>query len=398
MERVELIARLRHFAGPALVERGGACFLIDPQWGERERGQWEALAARTPAGWSDTPEAERRGWLCIPTGGSSGAMKLARHDEHTIGAAVAGFVAHFGVARVNAIGLLPPWHVSGLMAWARCVWTGGEYRAVSWKEVESGENRPVFLPGSGRFISLVPTQLARLLPDPAAVDWLRTFTRVLLGGGPAWPALLAQARAKDLPLILSYGMTETAAMVCAQTPADFASGDASSGQALPHTSLRVEPDGRLALAGPSLFRGYWPNDRSTENRFWQTDDLGELDAEGRLFVRGRADALIISGGEKINPAEVESMLRELDQAHFADVIVLGLPHDRWGQEVVAFYPRIEGREALAPEELSAKLRAHLAPAKQPKRYIAVPAAAWPRDARGKVNRAALALWATPPAE
>lgn len=378
MTRAELLSRLRAFAGEALVERDGAWFLADPGWGERERAQWAALAERRPADWDGA-----RGWLCIPTGGSSGRMKLARHDEQTLGAAAAGFAAHFGVARVNALGLLPPWHVSGLMAWVRCAWTGGRYRPGDWKSVERGERPPQTTVGD-EFLSLVPTQLARLLKDAEAVAWLRGFRAVLLGGGPAWPELLDHARAARVPVALCYGMTETAALVAAQRPEGFLAGDDSCGRALPHARVSLDAEGRVEIEAASLFCGYWPGLRAAGA--WRTDDLGELDAEGRLRVRGRADALIITGGEKVNPAEVEEALRRAGGEALADVAVVGVPHPEWGSEVVALFRGEAGVEG----RLRAAMVAMLAQAKRPKRYVAVPAEAWPRDARGKVNRAALA--------
>lgn len=376
MERAELIARLREVAGAALVERAAACFLIDPQWGERERAQWAALAERVPENWDG-----REGWLCIPTGGSAGAMKLARHDERTLGAAVEGFCAHFGVERVDALGMLPVWHVSGLLAWARCVWTGGVYRVANWKDVEAGR-RPEALEGG--FLSLVPTQLARLLGDAQAEAWLRSFRAVFVGGGPAWPELLAAGRAAGLPLSFSYGMTETAAMVAALRPEEFLTGGDGVGTVLPHARITAEADGRLVIDATSLFCGYWPETRAAGP--WRTDDLGDIDAEGRLRVRGRADALIITGGEKVDPAEVAAALR----AVVPGVEVVGVPHPEWGSEVVALYPLAAGAAAVSEIVWRAVLAGRLAAAKVPKRLVAVPAEAWPRSAQGKVNRAALA--------
>ncbi len=382
MERTRLITELRAFAGATLVERDGACFLVDPAWGSMERSQWLALAAQRPVDW-----AGARGWLCIPTGGSSGAMKLARHDERTLEAAVAGFCAHFGASRVSALGLLPPWHVSGLMAWARCRYTGGEYRTWDWKRVERGD-RPAPGDAGDVFLSLVPTQLARLLGDPEAVAWLRRFRAVLIGGGPAWPELRARARAERLPLAFSYGMTETAALVAAQTPEEFLAGDDSSGRALPHTRISLAGDGRLAISAESLFLGYWPDTR--EAGPWRSDDLGELDEAGRLRIIGRADALIITGGEKVNPAEVEAALRDAGGEGLSDVAVIGAPHPEWGAEVVALFC---GDESLVTRLREGVVRG-LAPAKRPKRYIALGPDRWPRDARGKLNRLVLEAMAS----
>ena len=380
MERARLIAGLRELAGAALIERDGACFLVDPGWGERERAQWAALAARRPVDWDGC-----RGWLCVPTGGSSGAMKLARHDEATLGAAAAGFVAHFGVGRVDALGLLPPWHVSGLMAWARCAWTGGVYRTARWKDVEAGGARP---PGAGGFVSLVPTQLARLLGDAEAEAWLRGFGAVLIGGGPLWPELLARARAAGVPAAPGYGSTETAAMVTAQRPAEFLAGDDTAGRAMPHARVLIDGEGRVTVAGASVFRGYWPDERAGAEGAWRTDDLGEIDATGRLRILGRADALIISGGEKVNPAEVEAALRGAAGAAWAEVAVVGVPHPEWGEEVVALYvPAGSGGDIETPVRV--RLAEGLAAAKRPKRYVAVSAERWPRNGVGKLDRAAL---------
>ncbi len=381
MERVELIKRLRAWAGAALVERGAAVFLVDPGWGERERAQWAALAERTPPDWDG-----REGWLCIATGGSSGAMKLARHDERTLGAAVAGFCAHFGVTRVDAVGVLPPWHVSGLMAWARCAWTGGVYEALDWKALEAGALSQ--RAREGGFLSLVPTQLARMLGKADTERWLRSFAAVFVGGGPAGADLLARARAAQVPVALSYGMTETAAMVAAQRTGSFFSGDDSSGEVMPQARLRLDDEGLIWVAGESLFRGYWPETRIAGE--WRTDDLGELAAGGGLRVLGRADALFISGGEKVNPAEVEAVLREVAGLVLADVVVVGVPHAEWGCETVALYPEKADGADWDLEAVRAELARRLAAAKRPKRYVAVPEAEWPRNAQGKVNRSALA--------
>jgi len=160
----------------------GDVFLCSPAWGASERAQLKehllltgSSAAPQVSGFrSQVSQPAGLGWLCIPTGGTSGQLKFARHDEETLAAAVHGFARHFGLTQVNAVGVLPLHHVSGLMAWLRCALTGGEYRPLDWKEVEGGQ-RPVLPPKPGGWvISLVPTQLERLLDGgpvsaPAAV-------------------------------------------------------------------------------------------------------------------------------------------------------------------------------------------------------------------------------------
>ncbi len=359
----------------AAVASGAAVFLGDPAWGIKERAQFEEIVAgaqRRGLG----PDEREHGWLMIPSGGTSGALKFARHDGATLSAAVRGFAAYFGLTRVRAVNVLPLHHVSGLMAWMRCALTGGAFTSVSWKRLEGGE-RPE-LRGENWVISLVPTQLERLLRDVAAVEWLRRFTVILVGGGPVWPELAERAASARLPVALSYGMTETAAMVTALLPTEFLAGARNSGRALPHVRVAIGADERIRVEGASLFRGYWPG--WSEGERFVTDDAGRIDEHGYLEVLGRRDAMIITGGKKVQPADVEAALRA--SGEFEDVAVLGVPDPEWGESVVACYPASEGR----PPDLD-RAGATLAPSQRPKRFVAV--AEWPRNAQGKVNRQAL---------
>jgi len=362
----------------AAVAAGGEVFLGDARWtaGAREEGE----TGGEPGGAGAAGAREGLGWLMIPTGGSGGRLRWARHDERTIEAAVAGFCGHFGVQRVHAAGMLPLHHVSGLMAWLRCALTGGTCLALEGERIAAGEFADLPARAEGWFLSLVPTQLERLLRRPAAVAWLRGFRTIFVGGGPAWPDLLARAADARLPVALTYGMTETAAMVTALRPEEFLAGDRDAGRALPHAAVAVGPGGSLRVAGESLFRGYWPEFRP--ERWHETEDLGRIDERGHLHVTGRRDEVIITGGEKVDPREVEAVLRATGE--FGDVAVVGVPHPEWGAEVVAVYPETE-RPAL--ERVRAALERELAPFKRPKRWV--PLGPWPRTAAGKLNRAEL---------
>jgi O-succinylbenzoic acid--CoA ligase len=359
-------------------------FLCDPKWGTTERAQLDALL-QAPRSLLPAPSSSN-GWLMIPTGGTSGQIRFARHDAATIAAAVQGFTRHFGLRQVNAVGVLPLHHVSGLMAWLRTVLTGGEYRPLDWKQIEGGELPDLAVKPDGWTISLVPTQLERLLRHEAAVAWLQKFRIIFVGGGPPWPELLAQAAAHRLPLSLGYGMTETAAMAVALRPEEFLAGARSSGTVLPHAMLQVGGEGVISLGGDSLFRGYYPDYR--ESRVFETADAGWLDERGHLHVTGRRDAVIISGGEKINPAEVEAVLR--DSGEFSEVVVLGVPDAEWGHAVIAAFP-----SSTLPDltRVTAVMHRLLAPPKHPKRFV--PLDHWPVNAQGKVNRAEVARLVAP---
>jgi O-succinylbenzoic acid--CoA ligase len=176
-------------------------------------------------------------------------------------------------------------------------------------------------------------------------------------------------------------MTESAAMVTALRPDEFLAGGRGCGAVLPHARLEwADAEGRIVLGGASLFRGYWPETRAGER--WVTEDLGRFDEQGSLQVLGRRDALIITGGEKVDPVEVEAALRLTGL--FSDVVVVGEADAVWGAAVVACYPASDGTMQVEPE------LGQLAAFKRPKRYVAVPD--WPRNALGKVNRAALRAW------
>lgn len=405
MERAELIALLRATGGAE--GHGELVFLRDSKWSAAEQARFEMLKLEV----GNPPGKITEGWLCIPTGGTSGGMRFARHDERTLTAAVRGFCAHFEIGRVNAVDVLPPYHVSGLMARVRCAATGGEHVPWDWSRLEAGELPALSPRPDGWIISLVPTQLQRLLPVPETLAWLRRFRVILIGGGPIWPELAEAAARAELPLALSYGMTETAAMVAALRPAEFLDGARSCGTALPHARIMLTSEGVVKVAGASVFRGYVfpgmnaspePRDstkevchvlrdklagagagemmgESSEGRDWVTQDLGRIDERGHLHILGRRDAVIITGGKKVQPAEVEAAL--LGSGEFADVAVIGVPDAEWGQAVVACY--LAGGQKPDVERASKILASH----QRPKRFVAI--ADWPRNAQGKVNREAL---------
>jgi O-succinylbenzoic acid--CoA ligase len=393
-----MAAFARGAAGRSLV------FLADPEWRAAERAQADALVAAAPRA---RRAAGDRGWLMIPSGGTGGRLKFARHDADTIAAAVDGFCRHFAVTRVDAVGVLPLYHVSGFMAWMRCALTAGTYRPWRWPDLAAGSWPARGAPAAGggdpaeaagsEFISLVPTQLQRLIagplgsPSPSggvdAAERLRCFRAVCLGGGPLWPSLIETAARLRLPLSIGYGMTETAAMVAAQCAGEFLAGDRSCGRALPHARIDLTDDGRIRLAGASLFRGYFPEERGPSELV--TEDVGEVQSDGRLTVLGRRDAVIITGGKKVDPLEVEAALRATEE--FADLAVVGLPDPEWGHAVTVCYPA-----GSRPPDLdrAAAALAGLAPYKHPKRYCAV--SPWPRNPQGKVNRLELVRLAALP--
>ena len=148
--------------------------------------------------------------------------------------------------------------------------------------------------------------------------------------------------------------------------------DEAGGNALPQGET-----GLVRIEGVNVFRGYIPASRA-EGPFL-TEDLGRLDERGRLHIVGRRDAVIITGGKKVFPAEVEAALRA--SGEFADLAIIGVADAEWGQRVVACYPA----DGYAPDMARVEAAcAALAPHQRPKEFVAV--ARWPRNEQGKVNR------------
>ena len=367
----------------AALVAGRDVLLCHPHWTAAERAAAERLRLAHP-GFGAPPR------LLVATGGSGGVLRFATHTPTTLESAGLALQTFAGGAPLNSLCLLPLHHIGGFQQLVRALTTGGELRLADWRAVAAGRLPALPAVAGGWMLSLVPTQLQRLLDEPPACAWLRSFSMILLGGAAAGAALLERARAAQLPLAISYGASEFAAALAVQPPAAFLAG-ADGLRPLPHAALRIlDPDtaaplppgalGRIEAAATSLFLGYWPAPRPPGP--FRTEDLGRLDSAGNLQVVGRADAAINTGGEKVHPAEIEAALRATGA--FSEVLVLGLPDPRWGECVAAVFPAADAPDLAAVERM---LRAALSPHKLPRRWC--PLATWPRTPAGKTDRAAL---------
>jgi o-succinylbenzoate---CoA ligase len=334
-------------------------------------------------------------WIMIPTGGSSGQIKFAIHTWETLISSIQGFTEYFQLKQVNSFCVLPLYHVSGLMQFLRSFTTAGKLSIQPFKTVESG--KILNIRQSEYFISLVPTQLQRLLQNPELTEWLSQFNTVLLGGAPAWNELLEKARFHRIRLAPTYGMTETASQISTLKPDDFLSGKISSGQILPHAKVTIRNQqgeilnsnqiGNITIHAQSLALGYYPKTRENQTDF-QVDDLGFLDEQGHLNIVGRSSDKIITGGENIYPAEIESAI--LSTQLVADICIIGIPDKHWGQALTAIYiPKKSNTSVLKIQTL---LKDKLSKFKIPKYWI--PQQNLPRNSQGKINRQQLQQIAT----
>lgn len=312
----------------------------------------------------------------VPTGGSSGKIKFAIHDQQTLSASVAGFQSFFGLEQIHCFCILPLYHVSGLMQVWRSLLTDGTFYLGNY-----GELKQKILPEedfSEFCISLVPTQLQVLLN--VCPEWLQQFKLILLGGAPPWRSLLDQARQYELKIALSYGMTETASMVVALKPEEFLAGKDCAGQVMPHAKIHLDQDGLISIEGQSLCHGYYPEWRG--DRFFMTDDIGYFDADGLLHIVGRQSQKIISGGENIYPSDIEAAIQATNLV--TDVTVCGVADEYWGQIVTAV---IVLKIDVKIEEVKEAIAQSLPKYKQPKQWLSV--AKLPHNAQGKVNQTVL---------
>jgi O-succinylbenzoic acid--CoA ligase len=220
--------------------------------------------------------------------------------------------------------------------------------------------------GRATLVSLVPTQLARLLD--AGLREPPRLRAVLLGGGPIPPALLERAGQARVPVVSTYGLTEA----CSQVT--------TGGFPLFCTRVTLSPAGEILVGGPTVA----PDSRGDDGLL-HSGDLGSLDADGSLRITGRAADTIVTGGENVAPAEVEAVL----EAHpaVAEAAVHARPDDEWGEAVVATVVLAPDAAATA-DELRAHVRERLAAFKVPKDVGF--ATTLPRTPSGKLLRRLLA--------
>lgn len=379
---------------------------------------------------------DRDPYWAIPTGGTSGRIRFACHTWQTLTASAIGVRDFFQRDRLNSFCCLPVFHVSGLAQVIRAIISGGQLALTHPSALRREQNPQYLAPDRDLhnfWLSLVPTQLQRLIDCPAWLLWLQQFDVIFLGGAPAWGELLATARSQGLRLAPTFGMTETASQIATLHPDDFLAGRTGCGQILPHADLSFalppDPDiisspsaipnlehqpsqpsqtpGLITIRARSLFLGYYDANLGAANPEtaampWPSDDLGYFDADGSLQIVGRASQKVITGGENVYPEEVEAAIRETGLVR--DVAVIGLPDREWGQSLAAAYVAWETpiREDAQNNpnrranhwtdhlvaQLRARLAAKLARYKIPKHWLAIDQL--PRNDRGKLDRTSLA--------
>ena len=293
--------------------------------------------------------------VVIHTSGTTGRPKPVELTYGNFDASALANAANLGVDSDDRwLCCMPLFHVGGLSILTRSAINQTE--AVIHDGFDVDRVKTALTDEQITLVSLVPTQLSRLLE--AGLERPPHLRAILLGGGPIPRNLLET----DLPVIPTYGMTETCSQVW-------------TGKPLPGAEIANGPDGELLVKGPMVAP------KAVADDGWlHTGDRGHIDEHGNLTVEGRIADTIVTGGENVSAAEVEDVL--LSHPLVDDVAVVGRPDPDWGQVVTAF---IVG--AANPSELRAYARERLAGYKVPKQIRHTREI--PRNAAGKILRGRL---------
>ena len=263
---------------------------------------------------------------------------------------------------------LPLYHVGGLAILVRCALAGA---AVAVPALEASVAGALNRSGATH-LSLVATQFRRLLKaqDAGSPPHIRA---VLLGGGPIPMGLLRRGHAQGWPLHTSYGSTEMGSQVTTTAPGAPWTDLQTAGRRLPHRRVRIADDGQILVGGATLCVGVMDDDRVRDPRvegWYPTGDVGRLDAQGRLWVQGRIDRQFVSGGENIQPEEIEVALERIEDIDRA--VVVAVPDEEYGRRPVAF---VQSTGGLRPDAWRRTLAATLPRFKLPDAIHRLPDAA-----------------------
>src|SRR5579862_889411 len=347
------------------------------------------LVSRIATGDTDeiAPAEENDVAILLFTSGTTGEPKAAvlRHENLTSYVfATIDFMASLGEVALVSV---PPYHIAGISAVLTSVYAGRRlvqlprFSPEAW--IDAVEREGV------THAMLVPTMLGRILDrlDEENGRTLASLHHISYGGGRMPAALVARALARlpQVDFVNAYGLTETSSTIAVLTPEDhrayrdhsdpaLARRLGSVGRPLDSIELRIAgpsgealppgAEGEIWVRGPQVSGEYLGRKALREDGWFPTNDAGSLDEGGYLYVSGRLDDVIVRGGENISPGEIEDLFRQ--HPAIADIAVIGLPDEQWGERIVAC---VVARTPVAPEELQAWARASLRSTRTPEQFF-----------------------------
>lgn len=300
------------------------------------------------------------------TSGSSGQQKGVLMDRAAFIASAAANTGHLGWRDDDRwLCCLPLAHIGGLSIITRCLQAGRTIVLSPEGSFDPACVQSLVTRHRVTLISLVPTMLFKLLEagwsPPAHVR------AVLIGGASTPRRLIERARARGVPTLVTYGMTETCSQISTQSPDSLAQDQPLPiagyiGPPLQGVDIDIRA-GRLFVRGPMLCRRYLQHPCPIDNHgFFDTGDRAAIDDAGHLHVYGRADDTIITGGENVDPTEVEHTL--IAYPTIAAACVFGVDDPIWGQQIAAVVVPQPGQRIHAiqlADFLSQRLPAHKRP-------------------------------------
>lgn len=381
-----------------LVERVTPAFMITQQERvgalEKIEGiqvhERDAFLGRTRSG--DAPDSD---WsmegediaILLFTSGTTGAPKAAVLRQRHLVSYILGSVEFMSAAEEDAtLVSVPPYHIAGMAAILSSVYAGrrivqlANFSASEWLRLAREENVNTAF--------VVPTMLSRIVEELEGVSNadLPNLRAISYGGGKMPQSVIERAMKlfPETNFTNAYGLTETSSTISLLGPDDHrisvTSDDpavrrrlVSVGQPLPGVEVEIRDDegrklwqgerGEIYVRGEQVSGEYLERGSQLDTQGWfPTRDAGSLDAEGYLFIEGRADDVIVRGGENMSPGEIEDVL--LDHAAVADAAVVGIPSEQWGEAVAAVVVLKSGASA-AVEDLQAWVKEHLRSSRVP---------------------------------
>ena len=300
----------------------------------------------------------------IFTSGSTGEPKGVVHTVGNFYYSALGSVEFFGLDQ-NDLWLvsLPLFHIGGMLIFIRTMLCGG----TALVHDNPGDLAPAVLKHRPTILSVVPTQLQRLMDRPELIAPLASCRAILLGGAPCPAPLIEKALDARIPILPTYGSTEACAMVTAVSPGAKRHEHFTSGQVLPYREIFLDVNGCVIVGGKTLFQHYIVDglpEKALENGRFRTSDLGEWDQDGNLKITGRQDLVFISGGENINPNEIEKAMTETGLV--LEAVVVPVDNTEYGQVPWAF---AFTEKELDQDQIKAALKKILPSYKIPKKIL-----------------------------
>ncbi len=333
------------------------------------------------------------------TSGTTGLPKGVEltHDNLTTQLRLAGEIgmADYAQGEVTLIAM-PVFHIAGVAMGLFSLAQGA--RGYVLAEADAEKILALIAEQQVNYAFIVPAVIQAMLLSPRAASTdFSSLKLITYGASPISDSVLGRAKSVfGCDFLQLYGLTETTGGVCWLPPKDHVAGSMrlrACGIAYPETEVRVvdaqgrslgpREVGEVVIRSKLVMKGYWNKPEATRaalgNGWFHSGDAGYFDADGYLYIYDRVKDMIVSGAENVYPAEVENAL--FSHPAVADVAVIGVPDDKWGEAVKAIVVVKPGM-TLGAEELSQYARTRIAGYKVPKSYDFV--AALPRNASGKV--------------